>query len=132
MDKGQNHPDQSGISGAYKQDLVKGALMLIEGNGLCVRSIYNEISNEEKGSCFVSSFNPLGIVIVAILGPFLLAEEMYLGRVIGSIVIIIGLYLVLLGKSKDQTGLFRILLSRTIISMFKIRINIQMILTQML
>ncbi|KAE8669250.1 WAT1-related protein [Hibiscus syriacus] len=55
-----------------------------------------------RGPVFVSAFNPLGMVIVAILGSLFLAEEMYLGRVIGSIVIVTGLYLVLWGKSKDQ------------------------------
>ncbi|OMO58901.1 Drug/metabolite transporter [Corchorus capsularis] len=57
---------------------------------------------KKRGPVFVSAFNPLSMVIVAILGSFFLAEEMYMGRVIGSIVIVIGLYLVLWGKSKDQ------------------------------
>ncbi|OMO58896.1 Drug/metabolite transporter [Corchorus capsularis] len=57
---------------------------------------------KKKGPVFVSAFNPLGLVIVAILGFFFLAEEMYLARGIGSIVIVVGLYLVLWGKSKDQ------------------------------
>ncbi|GMI87094.1 Usually multiple acids move in and out Transporters 15 [Hibiscus trionum] len=57
---------------------------------------------KKRGPVFVSAFNPLGMVIVAVLGSIFLAEEMYLGRVIGSIVIVIGLYLVLWGKSKDQ------------------------------
>ena len=29
--KGRNHPGQSGASGAHKQDLVKGTLMLFAG-----------------------------------------------------------------------------------------------------
>ncbi|XVF23841.1 hypothetical protein REPUB_Repub13aG0074400 [Reevesia pubescens] len=57
---------------------------------------------KKRGPDFVSAFNPLGMVIVAILGSFFLAEEMYPGRVIGSIVIVIGIYLVLWGKSKNQ------------------------------
>ncbi|KAK6228023.1 hypothetical protein SCA6_000363 [Theobroma cacao] len=57
---------------------------------------------KKKGPVFVSAFNPLSLVIVAILGSFLLAEEICLGRVIGSIIIVIGLYLVLWGKSKDE------------------------------
>ncbi|XWS75006.1 hypothetical protein CRYUN_Cryun01aG0047900 [Craigia yunnanensis] len=57
---------------------------------------------KKRGPVFVSAFNPLSMVIVAILGSFFLAEEMYLGRVIGSVVIVFGLYLVLWGKSKDQ------------------------------
>lgn len=88
---------------------------------------------KRRGPVFVSAFNPLSMVIVAILGSFFLAEDMYLGRfesisllksinpieifeilkvfgtmvllfcrALGSIVIVIGLYLVLWGKSKDQ------------------------------
>ncbi|KAJ9684189.1 hypothetical protein PVL29_016599 [Vitis rotundifolia] len=56
----------------------------------------------EKGPVFVSSFNPLSMIIVAILSSFIFAEALYLGRVLGAVVIIIGLYLILWGKSKDQ------------------------------
>ncbi|CAI8614490.1 unnamed protein product [Vicia faba] len=54
-----------------------------------------------RGPVFVTTFIPLGMVIVAIMSPFFLAEKIYLGRVIGAVVIIIGLYLVVWGKSKD-------------------------------
>ncbi|KAK4836526.1 hypothetical protein QYF36_024325 [Acer negundo] len=57
---------------------------------------------KSKGPVFVTAFNPLSIVIVAIISSFLLAEIMYLGRIIGAIVIVIGIYLVLWGKSKDH------------------------------
>ncbi|XP_024021532.1 WAT1-related protein At2g39510 [Morus notabilis] len=57
---------------------------------------------KEKGPVFVAAFNPVGLVIVVILGSFLLSEIMYLGRIIGAIIIIVGLYLVLWGKSKDE------------------------------
>ncbi|KAK8593295.1 hypothetical protein V6N13_043100 [Hibiscus sabdariffa] len=55
-----------------------------------------------RGPVFVTAFNPLSTVIVAILSSFILSETLYLGRVIGAIVIVIGLYLVLWGKSQDQ------------------------------
>ncbi|XWS07796.1 hypothetical protein CRYUN_Cryun41cG0021500 [Craigia yunnanensis] len=42
------------------------------------------------------------MVIVAIMSSCIFSEIMYLGRVIGAIVIVLGLYLVLWGKSKDQ------------------------------
>ncbi|WVZ05518.1 hypothetical protein V8G54_018864 [Vigna mungo] len=56
---------------------------------------------KDGGPVFVTAFNPLCMVIVAIMGSFFLAEQMYLGRAIGAIVIIVGLYLVVWGKSKD-------------------------------
>ncbi|PON49456.1 Plant-drug/metabolite exporter [Parasponia andersonii] len=55
-----------------------------------------------KGPVFVTAFNPLGLVIVAIISSFILSELMYLGRVIGAAVIVVGLYMVLWGKSKDK------------------------------
>ncbi|XP_059628179.1 WAT1-related protein At2g39510 isoform X1 [Cornus florida] len=56
----------------------------------------------QKGPVFVTSFNPLSMVIVAILGSLFLSEILNLGRVIGAVVIVIGLYLVVWGKSKDD------------------------------
>ncbi|KAH1258531.1 WAT1-related protein [Glycine max] len=56
---------------------------------------------KDRGPVFVTTFNPLCMVIVAIMGSFFLAEIMYLGRVVGAIVIILGLYLVVWGKSND-------------------------------
>ncbi|XP_062087354.1 WAT1-related protein At2g39510-like [Humulus lupulus] len=55
-----------------------------------------------KGPVLVTAFNPVGLVIVAIMSSFILSEQMYLGRVIGAVVIIIGLNMVLWGKSKDK------------------------------
>ncbi|KAK9123528.1 hypothetical protein Sjap_013130 [Stephania japonica] len=57
---------------------------------------------KERGPVFVTTFSPLTMVMVAILGSFILAERMYLGRVIGAVVIVVGLYLVVWGKSKDR------------------------------
>uniref|UniRef100_A0A5B7CBX3 WAT1-related protein n=1 Tax=Davidia involucrata TaxID=16924 RepID=A0A5B7CBX3_DAVIN len=56
---------------------------------------------KDRGPVFVTAFNPLSMVIVAVMSSFILAEQMYLGRVIGAIVIVAGLYLVVWGKSKD-------------------------------
>ncbi|KAG4913327.1 hypothetical protein AAZX31_19G159600 [Glycine max] len=56
---------------------------------------------KDRGPVFVTTFNPLCMVIVAIMGSFFLAEIMYLGRAVGAIVIILGLYLVVWGKSQD-------------------------------
>ncbi|KAI4351095.1 hypothetical protein L6164_005481 [Bauhinia variegata] len=57
---------------------------------------------KDKGPVFVSVFSPLSMVIVAIMASFVLGEEIYTGRVSGAFVIVIGLYLVLWGKSRDQ------------------------------
>ncbi|KAF8118113.1 hypothetical protein N665_0006s0112 [Sinapis alba] len=57
---------------------------------------------KERGPVFVSAFNPLSMVMVAILSSIVFFEEMYVGRVAGSVIIVIGIYLVLWGKSKDR------------------------------
>ncbi|KAA8539429.1 hypothetical protein F0562_026121 [Nyssa sinensis] len=57
-----------------------------------------------KGPVFVTAFNPLSMVIVAIIGTFILSEQVYLGRVLGAVFIVMGLYLTLWGKSKDKNS----------------------------
>ncbi|KAF3960252.1 hypothetical protein CMV_015018 [Castanea mollissima] len=57
---------------------------------------------KERGPVFVTAFSPLSVVLVMIIGSFILSETLHIGRVIGAVVIIVGLYLVLWGKSKDQ------------------------------
>ncbi|KAI3734846.1 hypothetical protein L6452_14326 [Arctium lappa] len=57
---------------------------------------------QERGPVFVTAFNPLAMVIIAILGSSVLAEKLNLGSVVGALVIVVGLYLVIWGKSKDQ------------------------------
>lgn len=56
---------------------------------------------KDRGPVFVTAFSPLSMVIVAVLSSFILAEQMTLGRVLGAVVIVAGLYLVIWGKSKD-------------------------------
>ncbi|XP_022973899.1 WAT1-related protein At2g39510-like isoform X3 [Cucurbita maxima] len=59
---------------------------------------------QTKGPVFVTAFSPLSMILVAIMSSFILAEIMLLGRVLGAVAIISGLYLVLWGKSKDQAS----------------------------
>ncbi|XP_071720077.1 WAT1-related protein At5g07050-like [Rutidosis leptorrhynchoides] len=56
---------------------------------------------EKRGPVFVTAFSPLMMIIVAIMGSFILAEKIYMGGVMGSILIVIGLYSVLWGKYKE-------------------------------
>ncbi|RRT36381.1 hypothetical protein B296_00025812, partial [Ensete ventricosum] len=68
---------------------------------------------KERGPVFVTAFNPLCMIITAVLGSIILAEEITLGRdpdaflletcsVIGAVIIVVGLYSLIWGKSKDQ------------------------------
>ncbi|KAG6618181.1 hypothetical protein I3843_13G015000 [Carya illinoinensis] len=57
---------------------------------------------KKKGPVFATAFSPLMMIIVAVLGSFILAEKIFLGGVLGSILIVIGLYSVLWGKHKES------------------------------
>ncbi|KAM7463349.1 hypothetical protein LguiA_031470 [Lonicera macranthoides] len=56
----------------------------------------------KRGPLFVSVFNPLGLVLVTLVGSLLLDENLYLGSIVGAVLIVCGLYLVLWGKSKEM------------------------------
>ncbi|XP_042497198.1 WAT1-related protein At1g21890-like [Macadamia integrifolia] len=58
---------------------------------------------KERGPVFVTAFSPLCMIIVAALGSLILAEQIHLGSVIGAIIIVVGLYSVVWGKSKDYS-----------------------------
>ncbi|XP_009341321.2 WAT1-related protein At1g68170-like [Pyrus x bretschneideri] len=55
-----------------------------------------------RGPLFVSIFNPLGLLLIALAATFLLNEKLYLGSILGGILIVCGLYMVLWGKSKEM------------------------------
>ncbi|XP_042440177.1 WAT1-related protein At1g21890-like [Zingiber officinale] len=59
---------------------------------------------KERGPVFVTAFNPICMIITAILGSIILAEQITLGSVIGAVIIVIGLYALIWGKSKDQAS----------------------------
>ncbi|CAN6725440.1 unnamed protein product [Malus baccata var. baccata] len=47
-------------------------------------------------------FTPLCTVITTIVAAVFLHEELYLGSLVGGVAVVIGLYIVLWGKAKDQ------------------------------
>ncbi|XWS57401.1 hypothetical protein CRYUN_Cryun09bG0171000 [Craigia yunnanensis] len=58
-------------------------------------------SIQKRGPLYVSVFSPLLLVIVAVLSWALLREKLYVGTVVGSVLIIGGLYAVLWGKDRE-------------------------------
>ncbi|XWS66033.1 hypothetical protein CRYUN_Cryun05aG0165400 [Craigia yunnanensis] len=83
MDKGRNHPGQSGASGAHKQHLVKGTPMLIAG--YCCWSCFL-ISQ----AVILKSY-PAKLSLTALICTMGTVEGTILAfAVIGSIVIVIG------------------------------------------
>ncbi|MED6119550.1 hypothetical protein PIB30_012740 [Stylosanthes scabra] len=76
---------------AYAGIVVSGIMVAVIS--WCVRM---------RGPLFVSVFSPLMLVVVAFAGSTILDENLYLGSIIGSVLIVCGLYLVLWGKSKEM------------------------------
>ncbi|XP_021863129.1 WAT1-related protein At5g07050-like [Spinacia oleracea] len=65
---------------------------------------------EEKGPVFVTMFNPLSTILVALLAYFVLGEKLYVGSILGAAIVIFGMYLLMWGKEEAQTnlaGIFR-------------------------
>ncbi|XP_006654584.1 WAT1-related protein At5g07050-like [Oryza brachyantha] len=56
---------------------------------------------QRTGPVFASAFSPLMMIIVAVMGSFILSEQIYLGGVVGAVLIVVGLYSVLWGKHKE-------------------------------
>ncbi|KAJ4753216.1 WAT1-related protein [Rhynchospora pubera] len=61
---------------------------------------------KQRGPVFVTAFNPLCMIITALLGSFILREQITLGSVLGAIIIVSGLYALIWGKGKDHLDKF--------------------------
>ncbi|XP_071732851.1 WAT1-related protein At2g39510-like [Rutidosis leptorrhynchoides] len=96
---------ERGNNEAWRLHWDAGLVTMVYGGVICSGLGYylSGIIMKEKGPVFVTAFNPLSMVIVAILGSFVLSEQLNLGRILGAVVIVSGLYLVIWGKSKDQS-----------------------------
>ncbi|XVF68087.1 hypothetical protein PTKIN_Ptkin10aG0175000 [Pterospermum kingtungense] len=55
-----------------------------------------------RGPLYASVFNPLMLILVAFAGSLFLEEKLYLGSVIGAVLIVTGLYVVLWGKGQEM------------------------------
>ncbi|KAK9159724.1 hypothetical protein Syun_006065 [Stephania yunnanensis] len=55
-----------------------------------------------KGPVFVGSFPPLGLVFTTILETVFLRSNLDLGRIVGAVMILAGLYIFLWSKSKEE------------------------------
>ncbi|KAL3511254.1 hypothetical protein ACH5RR_030655 [Cinchona calisaya] len=56
----------------------------------------------KKGPLFVTTFHPLGVVIATAVGVIFLHDTIYLGSLVGSVIIVIGFYSVMWGKAKER------------------------------
>ncbi|KAG8094131.1 hypothetical protein GUJ93_ZPchr0012g20093 [Zizania palustris] len=60
---------------------------------------------EKRGPVFTAAFSPLSQIFVAAIDLFILHEPLYLGSVLGSVLVILGLYLVLWGKGEEAAAI---------------------------
>ncbi|CAO2831561.1 unnamed protein product [Amaranthus hypochondriacus] len=82
--------DMNLLAAAYAGIITSGVAYYVQG-----------VVMEKRGPVFVTAFSPFMMVIVAFMGSFILAEKIYVGGVLGAILIVIGLYFVLWGKYKE-------------------------------
>ncbi|KAH1123903.1 hypothetical protein GYH30_013904 [Glycine max] len=57
---------------------------------------------DRGGPVFVAVYQPVQTLVVAIMASIALGEEFYLGGIIGAVLIVVGLYFVLWGKSEER------------------------------
>ncbi|KAL6128463.1 hypothetical protein ACLB2K_071818 [Fragaria x ananassa] len=86
--------------------VLKGKLEILSvtysgavGSGLCYVGM--SWSVKQKGPLFTSAFTPLIQIFVAMIDFTALHELIYLGSVVGSVLVIVGMYVLLWGKSND-------------------------------
>ncbi|WCJ19706.1 nodulin MtN21 /EamA-like transporter family protein [Euphorbia peplus] len=70
--------------------------------GSTITTCLTSWSIQKKGALYVSVFNPLLLVIITVLSWALLHEKIFTGILIGSVLVVGGLYAVLWGKDKEM------------------------------
>ncbi|CAH8380289.1 unnamed protein product [Eruca vesicaria subsp. sativa] len=56
-----------------------------------------------KGPVYISLFKPLSIVVAVGMGAIFLGDALYLGSVVGSVILSLGFYAVIWGKSRENS-----------------------------
>ncbi|OAY61547.1 WAT1-related protein At3g28050 [Manihot esculenta] len=67
-----------------------------------LRSIVHTWACHKKGPVYTSMFKPIGMVIAVFMGVSFLGDTLYLGSVIGAVVIALGFYAVVWGKIQEK------------------------------
>ncbi|XP_030449687.1 WAT1-related protein At5g40240-like [Syzygium oleosum] len=69
---------------------------------VAIRSVTYTWVCKTKGPLYISMFKPLGMIIASAMGVSLLGDTLYLGSVIGGVIIAIGFYAVIWGKAQEE------------------------------
>ncbi|KAG8653989.1 WAT1-related protein At3g28050 isoform X2 [Manihot esculenta] len=66
-----------------------------------LRSIVHTWACHKKGPVYTSMFKPIGMVLAVFIGVSFLGDTLYLGSVMGAVIIALGFYAVVWGKSQE-------------------------------
>ncbi|KAK4259558.1 hypothetical protein QN277_005879 [Acacia crassicarpa] len=87
--------------------VLKGKMQIITvlfsgmvGSGLCFVGMSWCV--KKRGPVFTAAFNPFVQIMAAMIDVPLLHEQLHLGSVLGSILVMLGLYILLWGKNKEM------------------------------
>ncbi|GFS45085.1 EamA-like transporter family [Actinidia rufa] len=97
--KDMNFSDWKTTTGIALVAILYSGLM-----GYCFGTIVHTWGVRVKGPVYVALFKPFSIVIAAVTGFIFLGESLYLGCVVGAVVISVGFYIVMWGKAKEEMG----------------------------
>ncbi|KAI9087198.1 hypothetical protein K1719_030833 [Acacia pycnantha] len=112
----------SGFAFCLERDLIQWKLgwnvrlLTVAFSGIVVSGIITVIMGwcvGKKGPLYVAAFNPLLVLFVAMVGPFMLEEKLYLGSILGGLLIVCGLYMVLWGKAKEVKNMKQLIPSQS-------------------
>ncbi|XP_002531390.2 WAT1-related protein At4g15540 [Ricinus communis] len=67
-----------------------------------LRSVVHTWACHKKGPVYTSMFKPIGMVIAVFMGVSFLGDTLYLGSVIGAVIIAFGFYAVMWGKTQEE------------------------------
>ncbi|XP_076897461.1 WAT1-related protein At3g28050-like [Bidens hawaiensis] len=94
-------PDSS--AWRIKPDIALASILCSGVFASCLNNIVHSWALRVKGPLFVAMFKLLSIVIAVVMGVIFLWDNLYLGSVIGAMIITIGFYTVMWGKAKEAT-----------------------------
>ncbi|KAJ4830951.1 hypothetical protein Tsubulata_031145 [Turnera subulata] len=69
---------------------------------ITLRTTFHTWACHKKGPVYTAMFKPLGMVIAALMGVSFLGDTLYLGSVVGAVIIVFGFYAVIWGKAKEE------------------------------
>ncbi|KAJ0245836.1 WAT1-related protein [Hirschfeldia incana] len=93
-------PNLSAWNIAFDMNLLASAYAGIMSSSIAY--YVQGMMTKQKSAVFVTSFNPLIVIIVSIISFLILGQRLYLGGVLGMVILMVGVCAVLWGKKGDE------------------------------